>query len=126
VIGLGNQPGGRLRIALVEERLALWWSPQQISGWLKETYPSEPEMWVSHETIYLTLLPHVRVLLWEACSAEVVDHVYVWAAVAWLGGALHDHALKPGAVAASEQAPICLVAGRVDAGDESLEAASCR
>ena len=40
------------------------------------------------------------------------------AAVAWLGGALHDHALEPGAVAASEQAPIRLVAGRVDGRDK--------
>jgi len=42
-------------VLLIEEKLGLWWSPQQISGWLKETYPESPEMWVSHETIYLTL-----------------------------------------------------------------------
>ena len=49
------------RLALiVEEKLGLWWSPQQISGWLKETYPSSPEMWVSHETIYLTLFVQGR------------------------------------------------------------------
>ncbi len=41
---------------VVEEKLAQWWSPQQISGWLKETYPGVEEMWVSHETIYLSLL----------------------------------------------------------------------
>jgi len=40
---------------LVEAKLALWWSPQQISGWLIDTYPSVEEMWVSHETIYLSL-----------------------------------------------------------------------
>lgn len=44
----------------VEEKLGQWWSPQQISGWLKETYPSSPEMWVSHETIYLTLFVQGR------------------------------------------------------------------
>lgn len=27
----------------VEEKLGLWWSPQQISGWLKDTYPDDPE-----------------------------------------------------------------------------------
>jgi IS30 family transposase len=31
------------------------WSPQQIAGWLKATYPHEAEMQVSHETIYRTL-----------------------------------------------------------------------
>ncbi|HVR80449.1 MAG TPA: IS30 family transposase [Acidimicrobiia bacterium] len=45
---------------MVEEKLGLWWSPQQISGWLKETYPESPEMWVSHETIYLTLFVQGR------------------------------------------------------------------
>jgi IS30 family transposase len=44
----------------VEEKLGQWWSPQQISGWLKETYPESPEMWVSHETIYLTLFVQGR------------------------------------------------------------------
>jgi len=40
---------------VVEEKLAEWWSPQQIAGWLKEAYPDREEMWVSHETIYLSL-----------------------------------------------------------------------
>jgi IS30 family transposase len=44
-----------LLVLMIEEKLSQWWSPQQISGWLKETYPESPEMWVSHETIYLTL-----------------------------------------------------------------------
>ena len=39
---------------IIEEKLGLWWSPQQISAWLKESYPDDPEMWVSHETIYLS------------------------------------------------------------------------
>jgi IS30 family transposase len=45
---------------LVEENLGLWWSPQQIAGWLRETYPSDPEMWVSHETIFLSLFVQSR------------------------------------------------------------------
>ena len=45
---------------VVEEKLAQWWSPQQISGWLKETYPGVEEMWVSHETIYLSLFVQGR------------------------------------------------------------------
>jgi len=44
----------RLRAEVVAG-LELEWSPEQISRWLKEEYPLEPEMQVSHETIYLTL-----------------------------------------------------------------------
>jgi IS30 family transposase len=46
--------------AVVEEKLTLWWSPQQISGWLTEAYPEVEEMWVSHETIYLSLFVQGR------------------------------------------------------------------
>jgi IS30 family transposase len=41
----------RLR-AVVADRLAADWSPEQIAGWLKVTYPADPTMQVSHETIY--------------------------------------------------------------------------
>ncbi|TMB91770.1 MAG: IS30 family transposase, partial [Chloroflexi bacterium] len=44
----------RLRTA-VEAKLALKWSPQQIAEWLPIAYPADPEMRVSHETIYLSL-----------------------------------------------------------------------
>ena len=44
----------RLR-AVVEAKLELRWSPQQISGWLVESFPDDPEMRVSHETIYVSL-----------------------------------------------------------------------
>ncbi len=49
----------RLR-AVVEAKLELRWSPQQISGWLVETFPFDPEMRVSHETIYLSLFVQSR------------------------------------------------------------------
>jgi len=49
----------RLR-AVVEEKLELRWSPQQISGWLVENFPDDPEMRVSHETIYLSLFVQSR------------------------------------------------------------------
>src|SRR3954469_5126584 len=49
----------RLRTA-VEQRLELRWSPQQISGWLVEAFPNDPEMRVSHETIYLSLFVQAR------------------------------------------------------------------
>ena len=44
----------------VEEKLGIRWSPQQISEWLRDTYPDDEEMWVSHETIYLTLFIQAR------------------------------------------------------------------
>ena len=44
----------RLR-AVVEAKLALWWSPLQISRWLVSAYPDDEEMRVSHETIYQSL-----------------------------------------------------------------------
>lgn len=46
--------------AIVEEKLARRWSPQQIDGWLKLTYPKRPEMQVSHESIYRTLYVQSR------------------------------------------------------------------
>ena len=47
--------------AVVEAKLAQWWSPQQIAGWLREEgYPDDEEMWVSHETIYLSLFVQGR------------------------------------------------------------------
>ena len=44
----------RLR-AEVEAGLAAWWSPQEISRRLVRDHPDDPEMRVSHETIYLSL-----------------------------------------------------------------------
>jgi IS30 family transposase len=36
------------------------WSPQQISGTLKQVYPEQPEFHVSHETIYNTIYAQAR------------------------------------------------------------------
>jgi IS30 family transposase len=49
----------RLR-AVVEEKLQLRWSPEQIAGWLRLEFPDDPEMRVSHETIYLSLFVQTR------------------------------------------------------------------
>jgi len=49
----------RLR-TVVEAKLELRWSPQQISGWLVEEFPDDPEMRVSHETIYVSLFVQAR------------------------------------------------------------------
>ncbi len=49
----------RLR-AEVEQRLAQRWSPQQIAHRLRLDHPAEPEMRVSHETIYRSLFVQAR------------------------------------------------------------------
>ena len=54
---LARAPGLR---DMVAEKLQRRWSPQQIAGWLKLTYPDRPEMQVSHETIYRTLYVQSR------------------------------------------------------------------
>src|SRR5205085_9257073 len=45
---------------VVESKLEVRWSPQQISGWLVGEFPNDPEMRVSHETIYLSLFVQAR------------------------------------------------------------------
>jgi IS30 family transposase len=40
---------------IVASRLALEWSPEQISGWLKDELPHDSSLRVSHETIYRSL-----------------------------------------------------------------------
>lgn len=41
---------------LVQRKLNRCWSPEEISGWLQQTYPGEPTMQLCHETIYRALL----------------------------------------------------------------------
>ena len=45
---------------MVATKLKRNWSPKQISGWLKRTYPNEEHKKVSHETIYKTLFIQAR------------------------------------------------------------------
>jgi IS30 family transposase len=49
----------RLR-ELVQTKLLLLLSPQQIAVWLRREFPQQPEMWVSHETIYLSIYVQSR------------------------------------------------------------------
>jgi IS30 family transposase len=60
----------RLR-AVVAGKLSEDWSPQQIAGWLVQAFPDEPEMRVSHETIYLTLFVQAR----GALKRELATHL---------------------------------------------------
>ncbi|TWC62158.1 MULTISPECIES: IS30 family transposase [unclassified Burkholderia] len=52
----------RLRYA-VERKLCREWSPEQVSGWLKNRYPDDEAMRVSHETIYRSLFVQTRGVL---------------------------------------------------------------
>ncbi len=45
---------------VVAAKLRADWAPQQIAAWLVSTYPTEPTMHVSHETIYRTLYIQAR------------------------------------------------------------------
>lgn len=45
---------------LVDAKLRDDWSPEQIAGWLKLTYPDTEGMYVSHETIYKSLFVQTR------------------------------------------------------------------
>ena len=56
---------------LVEAQLLRNWSPQQIAGWLKITYPEDEALWVSHETIYRTLYVQTR----GALKKELTEHL---------------------------------------------------
>jgi IS30 family transposase len=65
---LGGNPVLR---AIVEDKLRRRWSPQQIAGWLKLTYPNDPEMQVSHESIYRTLFVQSRGALRRELTAHL-------------------------------------------------------
>src|SRR5207344_3120873 len=47
----------------VAQKLALQWSPEQISGWLKRQFPADQSMQVSHEAIYRSLFIQTRGVL---------------------------------------------------------------
>jgi IS30 family transposase len=61
----------RLVQRIVAFKLKQDWSPQQISGWLKQHYPNSPERWVSHETIYRSLFVQAR----GALKKELLSHL---------------------------------------------------
>src|SRR3989442_1058962 len=55
----------------VAQKLALQWSPQQISGWLKREFASDQDMQVSHETIYRSLFVQTRGVLKKELMAHL-------------------------------------------------------
>lgn len=56
---------------IVAGRLQMQWSPEQIAGWLKRTYPGDENYQVSHETIYRSLFIQAR----GALKKELLAHL---------------------------------------------------
>lgn len=63
--------GNRQLSRTVAEKLRLFWSPEQIAGWLKTQYPGEEHNHVSHETIYRSLFIQARGVL----KKELLQHL---------------------------------------------------
>lgn len=55
----------------VAQKLALQWSPEQISGWLKRQFPADQGMQISYETIYRSLFIQTR----GALKKELMAHL---------------------------------------------------
>jgi IS30 family transposase len=56
---------------IVASKLEIQWSPEQISGWLKQTNPGDEGVQVSHETIYRSLYIQAR----GALKKELLEHL---------------------------------------------------
>ncbi len=61
----------RALASIVAGKLRMLWSPEQIAGWLKHTYPSDESHHVSHETIYRSLFIQAR----GALKRELLAHL---------------------------------------------------
>src|SRR5436190_14042274 len=55
----------------VAQKLALQWSPEQISGWLKRQFAADQGMQISHETIYRSLFLQTRGVLKKQLIAHL-------------------------------------------------------
>ena len=56
---------------IVADKLAQNWSPEQIAGWLRRTYPDDEDYRVSHETIYRSLFVQARGVLKKELQAHL-------------------------------------------------------
>ena len=56
---------------IVASKLEGNWSPEQIAGWLKRTYPGDEAYRVSHETIYRSLFVQARGVLKKELQAHL-------------------------------------------------------
>ena len=57
--------------SIVADKLQSLWSPEQIAGWLKRTYPDDEARQVSHETIYRSFFVQAR----GALKKELLQHL---------------------------------------------------
>src|ERR1700750_1173770 len=55
----------------VAQKLALQWSPEQVSGWLKQEFPTDQDMQISHEAIYRSLFIQTRGVLKKELAAHL-------------------------------------------------------
>jgi IS30 family transposase len=55
----------------VAQKLALQWSPEQISGWLRQEFPTDQDMQISHEAIYRSLFVQTRGVLKSELTAHL-------------------------------------------------------
>jgi IS30 family transposase len=67
----GKLVENRTLARIVAGKLRLQWSPEQVAGWLKRTYPDDTSRQVSHETIYRSLFIQAR----GALKKELVEHL---------------------------------------------------
>jgi IS30 family transposase len=63
--------GSELLRWLVEAALERRWSPEQVAGWLRRSFPDRPELRVSHETIYQSLYVQARGALRKDLTAQL-------------------------------------------------------
>jgi IS30 family transposase len=61
----------RVLARIVANKLRMLWSPEQIAGWLDDTYPGDENLHVSHETIYRSLFIQAR----GALKKELLQHL---------------------------------------------------
>ena len=61
----------RVLARIVAKKLQLEWSPRQVAGWLKRTYPDDETYQVSHETVYRSLFIQARGVL----KKELLQHL---------------------------------------------------
>lgn len=67
----GKLAANRALARLVAGKLQRQWSPEQVAGWLKRTYPDDTSRQVSPETIYRSLFIQAR----GALKKELVEHL---------------------------------------------------
>lgn len=87
---------------LVASKLTLEWSPEQISGWLRDEFPDYESMRVPHETIYRSLFTQARGVL----KKELIGYLRTKRSMRGLHRVATHHEMRgriPDAVSISER-----------------------